>query len=32
MSAPIKVVSEHFGFVAEDVAAADKEMLGRAGK
>jgi transketolase len=31
MSAPIKVVSEHFGFAAEHVAAAAKKVLGRAG-
>ena len=32
MSAPIKVVAEHFGFVAEHVVAAAKEVLSRAGK
>ncbi len=31
MSAPIKVVAEHFGFVPEHVVAAAKEVLGRAG-
>jgi transketolase len=31
MSAPIKVVTEHFGFVPEHVVAAAKEVLGRAG-
>jgi transketolase len=31
MSAPLKVVTEHFGFVAEHVVAAAKEVLGRAG-
>lgn len=30
MSAPIKVVSEHFGFVAEHVVSAAKEVLSRA--
>jgi len=30
MSAPIKVVTEHFGFVAERVVAAAKEVLSRA--
>ena len=32
MSAPIKVVAEHFGFVTEHVVAAAKEVLGRTGK
>ncbi|HWU41327.1 MAG TPA: transketolase C-terminal domain-containing protein, partial [Candidatus Acidoferrum sp.] len=32
MSAPIKMVTEHFGFVPEHVVAAAKEVLGRAGK
>ena len=32
MSAPLKVVTEHFGFVAEHVVAAAKEVLGRAGR
>jgi transketolase len=32
MSAPIKVVTEHFGFVTEHVVAAAKEVVGRAGK
>jgi transketolase len=32
MSAPLKVVTEHFGFVPEHVVAAAKEALGRAGK
>jgi len=31
MSAPLKVVTEHFGFVAEHVVAAAREVLGRAG-
>jgi transketolase len=31
MSAPIKMVTEHFGFVPEHVVAAAKEVLGRAG-
>ena len=31
MSAPIKVVAEHFGFVPEHVVAAAKEVLGRTG-
>lgn len=31
MSAPIKVVAEHFGFVPDHVVAAAKEALGRAG-
>ncbi len=31
MSAPIKTVAEHFGFVPEHVVAAAKEALGRAG-
>ena len=31
MSAPIKVVAEHFGFVPEHVVAAAKEVLARAG-
>ena len=30
MSAPIKVVTEHFGFVTDHVVAADKKALGRA--
>jgi transketolase len=32
MSAPLKVVAEHFGFVPDHVVAAAKEVLGRAGK
>jgi hypothetical protein len=32
MSAPAKVVTEHFGFVAEHVVAAGKAVLLRAGK
>jgi transketolase len=32
MSAPVKVVNEHFGFVAEHVVAAAKEVLSRAAK
>jgi transketolase len=32
MSAPVKVVTEHFGFVAEHVVAAAREVLSRAGK
>jgi transketolase len=32
MSAPIKVVTEHFGFVPEHVVTAAKEALGRAGR
>ncbi len=32
MSAPIKVVAEHFGFVPEHVVAAAKEVLGRVGR
>jgi transketolase len=31
MSAPVKVVTEHFGFVAEHVVAAAREVLSRAG-
>ena len=31
MSAPIKMVTEHFGFVPEHVVAAAKKVLGRAG-
>jgi len=31
MSAPIKTVTGHFGFVPEHVVAAAKEVLGRAG-
>jgi transketolase len=29
LSAPIKVVAEHFGFVPEHVVAAAKEVLSR---
>jgi transketolase len=32
MSAPLKVVTEHFGFVPDHVVAAAKEVLGRTGK
>jgi transketolase len=32
MSAPLKVVTEHFGFVPDHVVAAAKEVLARAGK
>jgi len=32
MSAPLKVVTEHFGFVPDHVVAAAKKVLGRAGK
>jgi transketolase len=32
MSAPLKVVAEHFGFVPDHVVAAAREVLGRAGK
>jgi transketolase len=32
MSAPIKVVTEHFGFVPEQVVAEAKKVLARAGK
>jgi transketolase len=32
MSAPLKVVTEHFGFVPEHVVVAAKEVLARAGK
>ncbi len=31
MSAPIKTVTGHFGFVPEHIVAAAKEVLGRAG-
>ena len=31
MSAPLKVVAEHFGFVPEHVVAAAKKVLGRTG-
>jgi transketolase len=32
MSAPLKVVTEHFGFVPDHVVAAAKEVLGQTGK
>ena len=32
MSAPLKVVAEHFCFVAEHVVVAAKEVLSRLGK